>query len=404
MKTWIIEPRDSLIVRDGRPFGVGAGIRARSLDFPFPSATTGGVRTRAGLNPDGMFDTDLIDAVKQVSVKGPLLVELDTDGRISDWLMPAPADALIVGPYPEATGIRIKRLGPIADPSALTNLENGLLPIGMTTRLKGKPRKGPNFWYWSKFKEWLLEPKEFAVDPKELGHDGPEKDSRVHAGLNDGLTTGETGENNLFQTRGLEFRREFEYGSGRTVKRLGLAVLVDDAQQAQNIRPGLAPLGGERRLVTWREEVKNDVLHCPAEIRTKIASSRYCRLLFLTPAYFEQGSLPDWILRPRKGVTPVLKAIALNHYQVVSGWDFSKVKTEKGKRVMGEPKPTRRLVPPGAVLFLELSGPASVENWVDDIWFQCVSDDDALGPMNPRKDGFGLAVLGSWDGTSQKME
>ena len=58
MTTWIIEPHDPLIFRDGRPFGPNPGARAKTLSFPFPSTTTGGVRTRAGLDKDkGTFIT-----------------------------------------------------------------------------------------------------------------------------------------------------------------------------------------------------------------------------------------------------------------------------------------------------------------------------------------------------------
>ena len=53
LQTWIIEPRDSLIVRDGKPFGANI-THAVSLDFPFPSTTAGGVRTRAGLDAAGI--------------------------------------------------------------------------------------------------------------------------------------------------------------------------------------------------------------------------------------------------------------------------------------------------------------------------------------------------------------
>src|SRR5436305_1269785 len=73
---WIIEPHDPLIVRDGRPFGPDPSARAVSLSFPFPSTTTGGVRTRAGLKADGMFDVSQIGRVKQIGVRGPLLVQL----------------------------------------------------------------------------------------------------------------------------------------------------------------------------------------------------------------------------------------------------------------------------------------------------------------------------------------
>src|SRR5438105_1620121 len=95
--TWIIEPHDPLIVRDGRPFGPDPSARAVSLAFPFPSTTTGGVRTRSGLKTDGTFDVAQINRVKQIKVRGPLLVQLaQNDDKIEQWLVPAPADALLL--------------------------------------------------------------------------------------------------------------------------------------------------------------------------------------------------------------------------------------------------------------------------------------------------------------------
>ncbi len=406
MKTWIIEPRDSLIVRDGRPFGLGAGIRATSLDFPFPSTTTGGVRTRAGLNDDGMFDVNSIDAVKEIATAGPLLIELDQDAVICDWLMPAPCDALIVRDESDEAKVQIRCLKPINDAESPTNIETSLLPVGVRTLRKGKPARGPKFWHWMQFKEWLIESKDFSACRKALGHDGPDKDSRVHASLNESFTTGTTGENNLFQTRGLEFRRTQDGEKLQGAKRLALAIFVQDSAHAQNIKTGVAPLGGERRLVVWREDIGDkakDILLCPDLIKSQIINSRCCRLVLLTPAFFNQGSYPNWILQPHKGVTAKLKAIAHNHYQVVSGWDFAKVQTKNNRQIVGEPKPTRRLVPAGAVLFLELAG-NNIGEWIDYTWFRCISDDDPTGPPNPRHDGFGLAMLGTWDGISLKME
>ncbi len=406
MKTWIIEPRDSLIVRDGRPFGLG-GIRATSLDFPFPSTITGGVRTRAGLN-NGMFDSSFVAAVKEIATAGPLLVELNASAEIDDWLMLAPADALLEA-NKDVTKARIKRLAPIDPSLTLTNIDNGLLPVGITTPLKGKPlANAPRFWYWTKFRDWLIESKDFSVELKNLGHNGPEKDSRVHASLNEFLTTGTTGENNLFQTRGLEFKRILEADPLSNTRRLALAIFVQDSGRAQMIRSGLASLGGERRLVAWREDRTDkgkDLHRCPNEIKEKIKASGCCRLVLLTPAFFQHGFYPDWILQTRQGITPVLKAIALNHYQVVSGWDFAKVQTKDDKQIVGEPKPTRRLVPSGAVLFLELGkDQKAISDWIDEVWFTCISDDDPPGPLNPRSDGFGLAMLGTWDGIPVRME
>src|SRR5205085_8776398 len=96
MKTWIIEPHDSFIARDGRPFGLIAGVRATSLPFPFPSTTTGGVRTRAGLDADGVFDTGKTREVKSFEVRGPVLVALDHLGTVAEWFVHAPADARLL--------------------------------------------------------------------------------------------------------------------------------------------------------------------------------------------------------------------------------------------------------------------------------------------------------------------
>lgn len=401
MKAWIIEPRDSLIVRDGRPFGLGAGMHATSLDFPFPSTTTGGARTRAGLDQAGIFDTGLITEVKNISVKGPLLVELDMDGKISDWLMPTPSDSLLISDEIDKNKVHIKRLGPLDVSPQLTNLNEGngdLLPVGFDKPLKGKPLgDAPRYWSWKKkFKDWLAEPRDASTELDKLegalGHRGPEKDSRVHASINDSFTTGETGENNLFQTRGLEFRRILAGEKLKDTKRLALVVFVDDNAQGKVIKEGFAPLGGERRLVMWREAANDEtkeIRQCPEDIRKVITETGRCRLVLLTPAFFKGGSYPEKLLQTESSITPKLRAIAHNRYQVVSGWDF----------VTDKPKPTRRLVPSGSVLFLELDGDQKHRGaWIERMWFSCVSDDDARGEQDFCKDGFGLTVLGTWDG------
>src|SRR6266702_7280135 len=106
MEIWLIEPHDPLIVRDGKPFGPNPGARASTLPFPFPSTTTGGIRSRAGMNDDGVFELppdekgrkEKIENLKKLKVRGPLLVQLSEDGNgitVNKWLIPAPADALL---------------------------------------------------------------------------------------------------------------------------------------------------------------------------------------------------------------------------------------------------------------------------------------------------------------------
>lgn len=387
MTVWIIEPRDPLIVRDGRPFGPTPGVRAASLTFPFPSTMTGGVRTRDGLDADGYFRPREIPRVKQIDVRGPLLVELDSvTGDIARWFAPAPSDALLLDlePPDPARAMR-KRLVPLELPSqADSDLPGGLSLVGMPKPDPRKPHsKAPRYWNWNQFGQWLLNPMDGEVALADLGHDGPMQEARTHVSIQRETQTAAEGA--LFQTRGLEFVHAERERPLTTAVRLALAVITD----APNLKPGLTPLGGERRLVSWRRS-NEGLPSCPMVLRENIMKHRHCRVVLLTPAHFRAGWKPDWLLSPRDGVTPSLQAVSVARYQVVSGWDFENNRS----------KPTRRLAPAGTTLFLKLDGEAAaVEKWIDATWMRSVSDEE-----QDRRDGFGLAVLGVWDGNFKQIE
>lgn len=389
MSTWIIEPRDPLIVRDGRPFGPNPGARAKSLSFPFPSTTTGGIRTRAGLDQNGIFDEDRISLIKSIRVRGPLLVELDGQDKVKEWLFPAPADALLLPQEDDPknkSGVICRQLVPLQLPAgAQTNLPADLALVGLATPDQRKLYKNsPRFWYWSAFKQWLAAPQdEQQIDLENLGHSGPLFEHRLHVRIEPETLTSVEGA--LFQTGGLEFARSSDPKNGlHSVTRLGL-VLETDAEMSE----GIAPLGGERRLMRWRKsEAAWPPL--PPEIKIVIAQNKACRVLLLTPACFNEGYRPQWLLNERNGVKPTLKAVAIQRPQVVSGWDFD----------LGKPKPTRRLAPVGTTYFLSLQGnTAAIQQWVEELWLQCISDTE-----QDRWDGFGLAVLGAWSGQLQLTE
>ncbi len=163
MTIWIIEPRDPLIVRDGRPFGPDPGARATTLLFPFPSTVAGGLRGVAGRAEGQQFRIELSEIVREhVHVCGPLLVEVNDDG-IVEWYAPAPADATIheLTSSNEDQGALL-RLVPLAlSAGVCTNLPNNLLPVGQPgTPDKRKPHpRAPQFWRWDAFEQWLTTPK-----------------------------------------------------------------------------------------------------------------------------------------------------------------------------------------------------------------------------------------------------
>lgn len=390
MTLWIIEPRDPLIVRDGRPFGPNPGARARSLDFPYPSTVAGGFRSQAGKDSDGFFDISKRPDVKKVSIRGPLLVELDEQNK-PNWLIPAPADALLLRKDDNAP-VFCHRLQPLDNTGTDSDLPIKLKwPVGMVSHDSEKPyKKAPNYWYWNKFTKWLTHPPNASEQlnkrkMKKLGHDGPGKEWRIHVAINADTLTGEEGA--LFATSGLEFwQRTLTDQSASSklsdVKRLGLAAEVANLN-GMVIHEGPAPLGGERRMMQWYDG-QTQLPPLPDSLVDSIAASGCCRLVLLTPACFTAGWLPDWLLQTQYGITPKLEAAVVGKPQTVSGWDFEK----RG------PKPTRRLVPAGSVYYLRLGNDsAAIEKWVKNIWLQNVSDTD-----EDRLAGFGLTAVGVWDG------
>jgi CRISPR-associated protein Cmr3 len=231
------------------------------------------------------------------------------------------------------------------------------------------------------------------VDLSALGIDRLPVESRAHLAIQPGERVGIDGM--LFQTSGLRFLQE---GTSRLAPRqfalslrcAGATVAGRDLALAEQI----APLGGERRLARWSAASKQWP-RMPEAIRNQITASRRARLVLLTPAIFAQGALPGWSGEQWPQGEPVkvaVRAACVPRYAVVSGWDLA-AENEPGK-MKGRPKPTRRLAAAGSVYFLALEGGTEedIRRWCDETWLACVSDGE-----QDRRDGFGLAVLGTWE-------
>lgn len=384
MSMWTIIPRDPLIFRDGKPFKADAGARAKSLPFPFPSTVIGAARSLAGRDAQtGVFDKSQIKELLGKKLYGPLLVEFGE--KETNFLFPAPADALLLKKEdqkdlsPKEEKARLIQLSPAAlREGEETDLED-LQIISPTEVAKAKPHhKAPRYWTKDDFFRWLEKPQNDDVVLSKLGHNGPVAESRMHVQIDAGTGTALDGA--LFQTSGLEFTQLVKdekeiYPVLSKAKELGLAIESD-----ADLREELGFLGGERRVAQWQ---KSDLKlpECPSKISKAITKQGSCRLVLLTPAYFENGHLPQW-LREQYGAEVI--AAAVPRYQVVSGWNYKE----------NVNKPTRRLVPAGSVYFLKIG--KDTKKFVDEVWMQNISDDDENATNQNRLDGFGLAALGTW--------
>jgi CRISPR-associated protein Cmr3 len=268
-----------------------------------------------------------------------------------------------------------------------------LWPIGQTPPYDpAKPAKRPPaFWHWDVFVEWLLRPEQRLdgglFSREELGIQALPQEERVHVALERGMMVASEGA--LFETRGLEFTHQPDSDDeAKLTDARRLALWLDVEQHKGEIKAGFDSLGGERRLVSWQASDLG-IPEYPEELCKQIEQDRFCRLILLTPAYFQQGYLPDVTQWAANGVTPELHAALVGRPQVVSGWDIEK----------NCPKPTQRLAPAGSVFFLKLTGePENIRAWVAHTWMKCLNED-----KQRSNDGFGLAVLGTWDGEPRQM-
>lgn len=360
----LLEPHDPLLIRDGRSFGSGES--ARSLPFVPPTTLIGLIRTLHG-SRSGRFDTDKdkVDALLNLSLRGPLLAELpdgDSGFSAAGLYAPAPRDAVMLGDDGSAPLHQLRPAAP--HPGVLLdNDAEELWPLALSGNPKGKPGTMPQFWPWAVFGAWLLGQ---AVTLRGQGV-RLEQSERTHVSLNP--ATGTAAEGLLFGTSALEF-------SGANGQRFGLTFHTD-----ADLPAGAVPFGGERRLSVLHPAQGPQWPACPEQVRDEIVTTRRARILLLTPAVFTEGWKPAWLLSD-PDVQPRLRAAAVGRPLTLSGWDLK----------AGAPKPTRRLAPEGSVYYLDLDGsPEQRKEWVDSVWLKSVSDGE-----QDRRDGLGLAVLGVW--------
>lgn len=203
MQAWVAEPRDTLLVRDGRP-NVTAGEPMRTLGFPWPSTIAGMVRTRCGLDAQGAFKSTA-EQSRQIPVAGPLLAELDGSGDVTELVVPAPRDCL----WHEDNGQSTRwRLVPQAPPQGgMTDLgELALVGPAVEDGPDGKVSSGPAFWRWGDLTTWLVAPED-KPSPwpthSRPGLPGLVRERRIHVAIDAGPKTAADGL--LFATEALRF-------------------------------------------------------------------------------------------------------------------------------------------------------------------------------------------------------
>lgn len=379
--TWLIEPRDGLAFRDGRPNDGRS--QSRCLPFPMPQTVAGAVRTRIGLRVDGSFGLTT-DEAKSIVLEGPFLARIGSG--TPELLLPAPGDALWFED-PDSKAKEILRLVPLEKDSVFRGGHvphedwNHMWAVGLPESRDGKPPKGtPAFWQWPHLEAWLLgkipKPSDVLHGEKPL-----EQDRRMHVAIDP--ATGTYVEGALFGVSSLVFRSRVEGDGLGKIQELALAFRCGHP----SLTEGLGFLGGKNQLAVYRKTDEAIWPTCPGALLTKVQKGTdpaRIRLMLATPGVFRAGWRPARLLESGAplGIRIELKAAKVDRPLTLSGWDYEKQQTKR----------TRRAVPAGAVYWLELHGEGSARaQWLLDHWMKPVSDED-----QDCRDGCGLALMGVW--------
>jgi len=380
----VIQPRDPLLFRDGRPFSADPGALATSLPWPLPSTVSGAVRHFVGECAGWNWEKDGPDLALNVSVKGPLMIVQKKEGW--EIYVKAPADAVPLECKNEFMVLKPLEKTPDSAGTLWPN-DCGLKPVKVTS--DDKPAKNIIYWPFTKVKEYLANQSKLPNFDECLPH--LPREGRVHVRMNNNNQTADQG--GLFATESLCFW-EFDVSGKTKLARNGqsTAVLVQvDSQESSLVKQAFSPTGGERRVARylpgngcwpvadtkWSDDVNK-----------KLAETRRLKLQFVTPAVFENGWLPGWLDKSNlEGVIPntdikvKLISACMPRALGFSGWDYKKQ----------APKIGRYAVADGSVFFFEITESNELD-MVEQLFLCSLCDE----PQD-NKDGFGLALPGVWN-------
>lgn len=379
----VITPRDPIILRDGRPFGEAGTSQSGHLNWPRPGTVIGMVRTVIGTLRDSEFfnsrDSNHISEIRQIALKQYLPAQKDSKEYYSVYI-PAPADAVAFSFDEDDERIEFK---PMLPSSLRKEMEGTDIPwknyqYAWLEDLRKPLKNVPLFWKWEYFRQWLLnENLPAPVLPEEIGLMPPQSEDRTHLAIE--TDTGAAAEAKLFTTLGVRFKEGTVIATRIFISKLDRLPHMDIANLGGDRRPVFLEWG--KRLVDWP---------LPPE---GIGKTNWLRLVLITPGIFNGGWAPDWLVGtietgkyfqiPGTEFKVRLRSACIPQWLPCHGWDMS-----MGKE--GAPKPMRKMVPAGAVYFVETDAadPSAVASSLWNVSL-CENEQD-------QKDGFGRVLVGNW--------
>lgn len=369
-------PRDGFFAKDGRGWHTSESGRGHGLDWPWPSTVLGALRALWGRGEQARSNTtfspqDWLRRTESIRLGRTLVLRRDHGApwRAEDATWPTPVDALYLEGAED-----VRMLVPEQHATATLGHDDNAAREALWRAVIDDPRKplaAPRWWRNEDFLSWLAGGSVRSTAERHA----PTRRNQLHVGIHPDTLTANDG-------------ILFSHDVVETIDSDGEWALGVEVELPVGDLPTIATLGARSRLAHV-ELLPRQLFEPPRTVLESFRSASLgLRVVAVTPLCFERGWLPDGLserdgeFRGRiRGLSHdvILRAAFVPRPVHVSGWDM----------VKNAPRPTSRMVAPGAVYFFERAdGQAFSEGDARALW---------LGALGTRTDeGFGRVVPGVW--------
>ena len=352
----VFKALDTLVFRDGKPFGSSGDTWADSLVFPTPTTLYGALRgIYFSQNPDQQpkAKTDE-DPTKDLRINSIFFCNL----KDHSYLLPVPKD-VVKAEQNGAEKIELLELIPNMSTS------NPLPFIFSAPDEADEVENIEGFIDEGSFGDYVNANVSASVDSVQSMSDLVTTEPKIGIAIDK-------------SKRSVQEERLYRLAQHRYTN-LGIVVDFEGIEIADK---GLAKFGGEAKGAVYEKYAGSMQLSNSFE-------GDIFKLVLLTPAIFSQGWIPDFIdpnTMEGKDIKVRLIAAALGRAQYIGGWDMKE----------NLPKPMRKAVPAGSVYFFELLDKNDAEKVQERFHLRSIVKETFL-----QKEGYGICAVAKAQGVRQ---
>ena len=350
----VIEALDTLVFRDGKPFGSSGDTWADSLMFPTPTTLYGALRgAYFSQNPDQFPKANTPDdPTKDLHIKGIFFCNLNEGG----YLFPIPRDLVKTEQNGKEKIALLEIVPNVATSSPLPYIFAAADECDEVENIDGFMGE------WS-FGDYINADVS-TLTPQNLYLYGDYVSTEPKIGIALDRSRRTAQDERLYRLA------QHRYN--------GLGIVVD-FEGIEIADSGVLKLGGEAKGARYEKYDGS------FEVTSGLDGDIF-KIVLLTPAIFSQGWIPDFIdpsTMKGKEMHVRLVAAAIGRSQYIGGWDMKE----------NLPKPMKRAVPAGSVYFFELLDKADAKRVMERFSLRSIVEDVSL-----QKEGYGICAVAKAQG------